>query len=97
MNEPVIPSKGELDPTKRIFLSPGFLQILDRDRYGLFRQLFVQVTKDDGTVEREKAGKPVGPIDVFREKRPEDPPESVVMRTHHPHENRELQLVKVIE
>ena len=94
-DDPVIPNKAELDPTKRIFMSGGYLKILDIDTYGLFRDLIIQVTKEDGSIEREKAGQPVGPLGVFREKRPEDPPQNVALRTHHPTEDRPLELVRM--
>jgi hypothetical protein len=59
----------------RTFLSPAYLVEVEKGTYGLYRN-FTQLNEETGV--KEKVGKPIGPIKLFREAKGQDP---VHMRT----------------
>jgi hypothetical protein len=78
----------------KVFASPAFLKIMDKDVYGLFRSIIVEeFNETTGKTVREKV-KDVGPISLLRELRKGED-KKVVLRTHHPVDNRELSLVEL--
>lgn len=53
----------------RTFLSPAYLVEVEKGTYGLYRHLMVL---DESTGNKEKVGKPIGPIVLFREAKGQD-------------------------
>lgn len=76
----------------RTFMGKAYLQELERDLYGLFRNIEVEEIGKDGKPVREKL-KAIGPIRLLREARKGEETQ-VVLRTFHPTENRPLDLVE---
>ena len=81
-------------PKVRTFLGKAYLQILERNLYGIFRDVLVE--EDDpktGKPVREKL-KSLGPLKLLREAEKGEE-QRVVLRSHHPVENREISLVEL--
>ncbi|MBV8068287.1 MAG: hypothetical protein JO270_00180 [Acidobacteriaceae bacterium] len=85
--------EGKEEPTlkNRVFMTRAYLKPIDKELYGLFRDV---VEEDAATGKREKLGKPIGPIKVLRKKRQTDPVEAVRVRTVHPKTGEALELVE---
>jgi len=79
---------GSLDPTARTFLGSGYVKLLDRKTYGLFRALILE---KNGVREVIKE---LGPISLLREIEDGEDPRRVVLRTA-ASDGRPLQLVEV--
>jgi hypothetical protein len=79
---------------QKIFASAAFLKVLEKNLYGLYRSILVELDElgPDGKPIREKV-KDVGPISLLREARKGEE-DKVVLRSHHPKEDRELALVE---
>lgn len=83
---------GSLVP--RIFMTPGYVRLLEPGVYGLFRKVEVEaVDERTGRPGRECAGE-LGPIGVFREARAG---EEVVLESWHPAENRRVLLTRIAD
>lgn len=67
-------------PKQRQFASPRYLKVLEKGLYGLYTDIIAE--EGDPPV-REKMGS-IGPLKLLRERRKDDPMESVVLRTSHP-------------
>ena len=82
------------EPKMRTFLSAGFIKEIERGVYGIFRNVETEeVNTSTGHPVREKL-KELGPLGkVLREARKGEE-EKVVLRSHHPNENRPLDLVE---
>lgn len=79
---------GSLDPTVRTFLGSGYVKLLDKRTYGLFRALILE---KDG---KREVIKELGPISLLREIEEGEDPRSVVLRTAAP-DGRPVDLVEV--
>lgn len=78
---------------KKVFLSKAYLTRLDKNTYGLFRNIEIEQQVNNKVV-REKVGKPVGPISLLKKKENNDT-KPVVLRTICPLSNVEIKLVEV--
>ena len=78
----------------RVFMSPAFLKVIEKDTYGLFRNIEIETfDKTKGHPMREQAGE-IGPIKVLREAEAGEELK-IVLETWHPTEKRMLKLVEV--
>jgi hypothetical protein len=78
-------------PGNKIFMTRAYLLPIDKQLFGLYRDV---VEEDAETKQREKLGKPIGPIKILRRKTPSDKEESVRVRTVHPKTGESLDLVE---
>lgn len=84
--------KIEAPPTMpRTFMSRAYLLPMEKNLYGLYRNIEVE---DPETGKREKAGKPIGPIRVLRPIRRGEDQSLVRVRTVHPKTGEALDLVE---
>lgn len=81
-NKPVIP---------RTFLGRAYLAEIEKGLYGLYRQMEME---NPETGQREKCGKPLGPIRILRQKEGDEP---VHLRTVHPTTGQMLDLHDVTD
>jgi hypothetical protein len=92
MSEEEKKPEGEEKPKiNRTFMSRAYLLPIDRELFGLYRNV---EQEDPETGQREKLGKPIGPIKILRRKRPDDKAEAVRVRTVHPKTGESLELVE---
>ncbi len=85
MDKPAVP---------RTFASGAYLKIIDKNLYGLYRDILVETDQKDltGHPLREKTGKSIGPIALLRRA---EKGEFVYLRTQHPTTGEQLDLTEV--
>lgn len=88
----------EFDPNKeRTFLTGAYLLEMEPGTFGLYRHLEVQfLDPSDGKVKREKRGKPIGPLGLFRPALKGEE-QRVKLRTVHPKTGNPIELVNMAE
>lgn len=77
---------------KRKFLSKAYLVEIEKGTFGLYRD-YMETHEENGEEITEKVGKPLGPLDLFREASAKD--KRIDMLTFHPTESRPISLVSL--
>lgn len=77
-------------PGNRVFMTRAYLLPLEKNLYGLFRD----IVEEDETGHREKRGKPIGPIKLLRPIRRGEDQDLVRVKTVHPKTGEALDLVE---
>jgi hypothetical protein len=85
----VIDSKDKKPKMPKTFLSPAYIKVLEKNLYGLFRNLEVE---EKG--QREKL-REIGPIKLLRKAKLPDEDKQVVIRTVDPKTGEAIGLVEV--